>query len=110
MVRLYSLEDYHQLPTTKWNIKQPADDEMREEVLDSQVLNLICVPGLAFTKCGKRLGYGMGYYDKYLNMYVTSQHHKPYIVALAFNEQILDDIPNTVLDFNVDMVLSENSE
>jgi 5-formyltetrahydrofolate cyclo-ligase len=33
MVRLYSWEDYEALPMTSWKIKQPADDEVRENAL-----------------------------------------------------------------------------
>ena len=35
MVRLYSMDDYDKLPETSWKIKQPADDEVREDALES---------------------------------------------------------------------------
>lgn len=35
MLKLYSMEDYQSLPVTKWNIKQPATDDKREEALSS---------------------------------------------------------------------------
>ena len=67
MVRLYDMEDYDKLPVTKWNIKQPAEDEEREEALDAEEgLDLILIPGLAFTQGGARCGRGRGYYDTYL--------------------------------------------
>ena len=61
MVRLVDLEDYERLPRTKWNIKQPAEDEVREEALESETgLDLVLVPGLAFSRRGERCGRGRG--------------------------------------------------
>ena len=47
MVLLRDMEDYINLPLTKWNIKQPRDDEKRPEALD-QGLDLMLVPGTVF--------------------------------------------------------------
>lgn len=35
MVKINSMEDYHKLPFTKWNIKQPDVEEIRENALDN---------------------------------------------------------------------------
>ena len=35
MIRLYSWEDYESLPETSWKIKQPRDDEVRENALET---------------------------------------------------------------------------
>ena len=47
MVLLRDWADYEGLPTTNWNIKQPADDEVRQEALDDAKvgLDLILIPG-----------------------------------------------------------------
>merc|ERR1711944_147742 len=66
MVKLYDMDDYESLPLTKWNIRQPKDDEERPEALLEKSLDLILVPGMAFTNSGARLGRGKGYYDTYL--------------------------------------------
>ncbi|XP_015750247.1 PREDICTED: 5-formyltetrahydrofolate cyclo-ligase-like isoform X3 [Acropora digitifera] len=58
MVKLDSMEDFFSLPLTSWNIRQPAEDDEREEALLSGGLDLIVVPGLGFTKHGLRLGRG----------------------------------------------------
>ena len=54
MVRLYSWDEYNSLPETRWKIKQPPIEEEREEALSSGGLDLILVPGLAFTINGDR--------------------------------------------------------
>ncbi|XP_033219603.1 5-formyltetrahydrofolate cyclo-ligase [Belonocnema kinseyi] len=107
MVKLYSMSDYEQLPLTKWKIKQPDTSENREDALETGGLDLIIVPGVAFTRDGKRLGHGGGYYDRYLQDYVKAKGRKPNLIAIAFNEQICKEIPTSELDHQVDLVLTE---
>ncbi|KAL7293654.1 hypothetical protein TKK_0012733 [Trichogramma kaykai] len=107
MVKLYSMEDYEKLPLTKWNIKQPTVQEIRERAFENGGLDLIILPGVAFTLSGKRIGHGKGYYDKYLESVALHEKRMPYLVAVAFNEQIYQDIPTGNKDVLVDLVLSE---
>lgn len=55
------------------------------------------------------MGRGKGYYDRYLNR-VRAFHQKinkpmPQLVALAFDEQVLDDIPVSETDEHLDLVV-----
>ena len=107
MVLLKDLHDYHTLPMTKWNIKQPSDDDIREEALENGGLDLMLVPGMAFTEDGKRLGRGKGYYDTYLTKAKNNQISATKTIALAFKEQIVTDIPVDDHDFFIDSVFHE---
>ncbi|XP_040270311.1 5-formyltetrahydrofolate cyclo-ligase [Bufo bufo] len=105
MMRLSSLEEISLLPVTAWNIRQPEEDDGREEALATGGLDLVLVPGLGFDKDGHRLGRGKGYYDTFLE---RCRHHlsdKPYTIALAFQEQICDSIPVTENDFEIDEII-----
>ncbi|XP_069138582.1 5-formyltetrahydrofolate cyclo-ligase-like [Argopecten irradians] len=104
MVKLKSYEDYESLPTTKWNIKQPADDDIREDALNAGGLDVMIMPGLGFTKAGARLGRGKGYYDTYLDK-CAKAGCSPFTVALAFNEQICDSVPTDTNDVPIDLIL-----
>ena len=64
-------------------------------------LDLVIVPGLGFTKQGKRLGRGKGYYDRFLKKLSS----KTDTIGLAFDFQILSRIPTTPTDVNVDRVV-----
>ncbi|XP_060536586.1 5-formyltetrahydrofolate cyclo-ligase isoform X2 [Cylas formicarius] len=105
MVRLYSMDDWENLPLTKWNIKQPALKEQREDALETGGLDLIIIPGVAFTKEGFRMGHGGGYYDAFLTKCKTIQQNPPSTVAVTFKEQVLPDIPKTEKDVKIDIVL-----
>ncbi|XP_003700587.2 methenyltetrahydrofolate synthetase [Megachile rotundata] len=109
MVKLSSMEDYEKLPLTKWCIKQPSINEIRENALETGGLDLILLPGVAFTVTGKRLGHGMGYYDRFLEKCIKNQEKRPHMIAVAFNEQLREDIPISESDVLLDLVLTEKS-
>jgi 5-formyltetrahydrofolate cyclo-ligase len=64
---------------------------------------LVIVPGAAFDKNFHRIGYGRGYYDKYL-----SSHPYNKAIALAYACQILDKIPYDEFDIQPDMIITED--
>lgn len=66
-------------------------------------VDLVIVPGVAFTKSGKRLGYGGGYYDRY---FAALKNPVP-TIALVAEAQILPDLPTDAHDVPVDMLISE---
>lgn len=61
---------------------------------------LVLMPGLAFTVNGDRMGYGGGYYDKFL---AREPNHPT--VALCYDFQIVDSLPVQDHDIPVDLVL-----
>ena len=64
-------------------------------------IDLIIVPGLAFDNKGNRLGFGKGYYDKYLF------DKNIFKIGICFDLQIVDKVPVNNLDISMDMVISE---
>ena len=58
--------DPQQLVKTSFGLLEPQGDL---EVVDASQIDLIHVPGLAFTTDGYRIGYGGGYYDRYLKYF-----------------------------------------
>ncbi|CAH1185630.1 unnamed protein product [Phyllotreta striolata] len=104
MVELHSMDDWNTLPVTKWNIKQPSFKDQRADALDLG-LDLIIVPGVAFSPTGNRLGHGAGYYDKYLSK-ISKQFDKfPILIAPAFKEQVIDNVPTEETDHKIDVIL-----
>ena len=62
---------------------------------------LILVPALAFDKDGYRLGYGKGYYDRYLEDFVVTS------VGLVYYDFIADRLPRGRFDRAVDLLATE---
>lgn len=66
------------------------------------------MPGLGFDKSGNRLGRGKGFYDTYLERCMKHPKGKPYTIALAFREQLCQEIPVDERDIHIDEVLYED--
>lgn len=83
------------------NLEPIAGKEVNEKKID-----LIIVPGFAFTLSGKRIGRGKGYYDRFL----ASLPKKIPKISLAFKFQIFNDLPFDKSDVKVDLVITEQEE
>lgn len=83
-------------------ILQPKKEFFR--VYPPNVLDLVIVPGVAFTIQGHRLGRGGGYYDQFLSQLDV----RTISVALAFEMQILAQLPTDKNDFPVDCIITEH--
>ena len=70
------------------------------------VPNFILLPMLAFDRNKNRLGYGKGFYDKYLNKYLRS-NKKILTVGVAFSFQKYHKIPVNNKDFKLDFIITE---
>ena len=68
-------------------------------------LDLIMVPGVAFTRDGARMGHGKGYYDKLLE---HARSDAP-LVALAFECQLFPEIPTQAHDIFMDRIITEKA-
>lgn len=66
---------------------------------------LICVPGLAFTIGGARLGRGGGYYDRMLAALTPG----PVTAGLGYSFQLLDRLPCETWDWRLDFVATESA-
>ena len=82
-------------------IYQPRKEFYR--IYPPTVLDLIIVPGVAFTIQGHRLGRGGGYYDRFLSQLES----KTLSIALSFEMQILNKIPIDIQDIPVDYIITE---
>lgn len=101
--RILSLDD---LKEGNFHVLEP--EPLKENCLELQkdVHYCILMPGLMFDKTGNRLGYGKGYYDKYLASVPKDVNLTT--VALSYEAMVKDAIPAEETDWRADYIVTEN--
>ncbi|KAI4163348.1 MAG: hypothetical protein LQ342_003083 [Letrouitia transgressa] len=132
MVSLHSEEDYQNLEPDRWGIPTPSpssidqrvrclgDDDLilksfENNVMETEHVDLILMPGMAFDQRLARLGHGKGFYDFFLQRYQkrTDASKKggekmPFLIGLALQEQVLPEsqhVPTGALDWPLDALV-----
>lgn len=72
--------------------------------VNASEIDVIIVPGVAFTGKGARLGRGKGYYDKYM----SQSCFRAYKIGVCYSCQLVDDLPCEEHDVVMDEVISDN--
>ena len=100
-MKLFKINGFNDLEKGCMGILEPKDKcvEFINEKLD-----FILMPGLAFDKLGGRIGYGGGYYDKFLKQ--LSYYKEIPKVAIAYDFQVIDYIPMNDYDVRVDRIIT----
>ncbi len=99
-LEFYLVNDFSDLEPGFKDIPEPGAEATK---INKDDLDLILIPGLGFDKFGNRLGYGGGFFDKYLE---DLPKHKS--VALAFDLQVLDCLPARKHDMKVGRIITES--
>lgn len=92
------IKDFADLSLAGFNTLQPQTSDFLEERID---LNLM--PALAVTKTGDRLGWGGGFYDRFI-----ARNHPRLNLVLAFDCQITKQLATTEFDQKVDGIITES--
>lgn len=93
-----SMEDLHRGQMNVW------EPQPHCPVIEIAALDIILVPGLAFTHDGKRLGRGGGYYDRLL----AQPDCRAQRIAVAFDVQIVDHITVEFHDEHIHQIITES--
>jgi 5-formyltetrahydrofolate cyclo-ligase len=101
ILALYSIKTRTELKPGFKGIPEP--ESLPEREISPEEIDFILVPGVAFDEHGGRLGYGGGYYDKLLG----SLNQKPHLVAIAFEEQIIERVPVSTHDIRIPKIVTD---
>jgi 5-formyltetrahydrofolate cyclo-ligase len=97
---LSKLKSWDELTIGSYRILEPKKEKIRKTNINE--IDLIIVPGVAFDAKGNRMGHGKGYYDRLLE----NKKQIP-TVGLAFEFQVVNDIPTDEYDIPVDLIITE---
>lgn len=87
-----------------YNILEPHKECIRP--VSPKVIDIFLIPGIAFDLKGNRIGYGAGYYDRFL----SSLRSDAVTVALAFDFQIVDHVFPEVNDIAVQYIVTDKRQ
>jgi len=99
-----------ELTKGSFGIKEPKKEFRRR--VNQKEIDIVVVPGVVFDKRGGRLGYGRGYYDRFLRSKSIrsrmSRSRQCALIGLAFDLQIARKIPLVKGDMKVDKIVTES--
>jgi 5-formyltetrahydrofolate cyclo-ligase len=89
-----------------------SNDVKEERKINPEEIDMIIAPGIAFDKKGYRIGFGKGCYDRFLHS-ISSRTSRgaglsgPFCAGLAFEIQMVENLPREDYDERVDVVITE---
>ena len=84
---------------SNFGVFEPIVD--KTNYLAKEKISLIIVPGICFDQRGNRLGFGKGYYDRFLTNMKTTK------IGICYKEQLLDSIPIDSNDVKMDLIITD---
>ncbi|MCM3716813.1 5-formyltetrahydrofolate cyclo-ligase [Fictibacillus phosphorivorans] len=93
------LNSFHELENVYMDLYEPIEE--KTTVIEKENIDLLIVPGLIFDKKGYRIGYGGGYYDRYLQNYQGST------ISICYSFQTAETLPFEEFDVPVDRIITE---
>jgi 5-formyltetrahydrofolate cyclo-ligase len=85
----------------KYDIFEPAKDDLKHPVISADASTLILVPALAVDQKGYRLGYGAGFYDRFLKA------QKGTSMAVVYSQFLVPAVPHKSHDQKVNFTITE---
>ena len=99
-LELFRLEHVDHLEKGSFGVMEPNHRIAKKHVGE---IDLAIVPGVVFDKRGHRIGYGKGYFDRFLKNLKCPK------IGLAYEFQIIDKIPEDPYDVPVDFIITEKN-
>ena len=102
----YQITSLKDLKTGHFNVLEPEASENTLFLPEAGCDYCMIVPGLMFDTKGNRMGYGKGYYDKYLAG--LSAGISMTTIAFSYDEMVKDNIPSEETDYKMNYIITES--
>lgn len=102
-MKFHFVDSIDQLSPDSYGIREPQPTCPVFDVSVHRNSSICFVPGLVFDRSGYRVGYGKGYYDRFLSDFKGSR------VGVVYSDFIVDSVPRGRYDTRVDILLSEKN-
>ena len=101
-MEFYEIKDLAECVEGTFHIFEPTTNRLVKP--EGTEKTFIVVPGLAYDYMKNRMGYGKGYYDRYFQKYGEEKFER---IAIAYDLQIVKEIPCEPTDVKVDQIITE---
>ncbi|HZW49893.1 MAG TPA: 5-formyltetrahydrofolate cyclo-ligase [Bacillota bacterium] len=102
-LEVHQIKAWTDLQSSNYGILEPPDSI--DTQVDPQEIDLILIPGSVFDQAGNRMGYGAGYYDRFLLRCRVNAVR----VALAYDFQVVEKLQPKPHDQTVDYLLTDSN-
>ncbi|MFD2925972.1 5-formyltetrahydrofolate cyclo-ligase [Halobacillus naozhouensis] len=101
ILTFYDLQSYEQLEVVYYGLQEPSP--AKSQAIEKKEIDLLIVPGLIFDRKGYRIGFGGGFYDRFLADFngVT--------VSLVSEKQVTEELPSEGFDIPVQHIITEEN-
>lgn len=98
-MEFYQIDNYSEVKKGHFGIQEPIIEQTT--YTDKDEIDLLVVPGLVFSEDGYRIGFGGGYYDRFLTDFIHPT------ISLVWSGQLIDYVPTNQYDLPVQYILTE---
>lgn len=99
LLEFYRFRSYDELEVVYYNLLEPKPDAGKR--MEKEKIGLLIVPGLLFDKQGFRIGFGGGYYDRYLAEFTNDT------ISITSSSQLVEQLPRDTYDIPVKHIITE---
>lgn len=99
-MEFYQINNFSEVKKGHFDIEEPIIEDTI--YTKKNEIDLLIVPGLAFSKEGYRVGFGGGYYDRFLTDFIHPT------LSLVWSKQLVENLPTNQYDLPVQYIMTEN--